>query len=68
MTPPLIVPPAPPVKPGWQTSEFWVSILTILGGTAIAVAKPNTGLAVGGAAATAAAYTLSRAMVKSNTP
>jgi hypothetical protein len=64
-SPPAPVPPVTP-KPGWRTSEFWVTLFTILGGTAAAVAKPNTGLAIGGAAATAVAYNISRALVKTS--
>ncbi len=61
-------PVAPPVTPGWKTSEFWVTMLSILGSTALAVSKPNTGLAIGGVAATTAAYSLSRAYTKGNAP
>lgn len=67
ITPQPVVAPAGHVTPGWKTSEFWLSLFTILGGTAQAVAKPNTGVGIAGAAISAgaaAAYTLSRAYTK----
>ena len=62
------------VKPGWKTSEFWISLLTMAGGIAAALGAPVDagGLAsaadqvVGGVVAGAAAlgYTVSRGLAK----
>ena len=60
--------PAPPraVRPGWQTSEFWMTLLGHLGlfGGAVSGVLPPQYAALA-AAASQVAYNLSRGLVKS---
>lgn len=54
------------MKPGWQTSEFWLSVFSTVasvGAVAAGVVPGPIGLAVAGA--TTGAYTIARAVVKS---
>ena len=58
-----------PVKPGWQTTEFWLSLAATLLSALFAagVLTNSTALAIAGIAATiltALGYTVSRALVK----
>lgn len=53
------------MKPGWKTSEFWITGLTIAGLVASSVAAPLAPrYAAIGAAISAGAYTLSRGLAK----
>jgi len=54
-----------PAKPGWQTTEFWVSVLTVIGGVAAAQqnAVPDRYAAYLAMASTIA-YALSRGIAK----
>ncbi len=62
----------PAIKPGWQTSEFWLSVLPVLLGLAASSgAFPAGGMAgqiIGGAMALLAGlgYTASRTSIKIN--
>ncbi len=55
----------PTIKPGWKTTEFWVSTLTTVGmllGTLVGVVPPQyTAIA---AAFSAGAYAISRGLTK----
>lgn len=60
-----------PVKPGWQTSEFWFSFGAVLLSTAYAsgLLTNSTALAIAGIASsalTALGYKVSRTLVKTN--
>lgn len=53
------------MKPGWQTSEFWLTTAAMIGDTMLPVAQaagPKTQLAVAGLLA--ASYTFARAFTK----
>lgn len=53
------------MKPGYKTSEFWITALTIIGLTISALSAPLAPKwAAGGAVASGAAYTLSRGLAK----
>lgn len=57
--------PPPPLKPGFETTEFWVSVLTAvatLGGQVAGLVPPPWGAIIAGIAA--AAYTISRGLAK----
>lgn len=60
-----IVAAAPAHKPGWQTSEFWITAVTVVGAISTAIAgvplSPVAGIAAG---VGAAAYAISRGIVK----
>lgn len=71
---PMPAPVPAPVKPGWQTSEFWVtvatgvlSVLTYVSNLPLPVGSPTwvvKAVAIAASAATALAYILGRARVK----
>ena len=53
------------MKPGYKTSEFYVTLLTIIGLVASSVAAPlSPRYAAIGAAVSAAAYSISRGLSK----
>lgn len=53
------------MKPGYKTSEFWVTTLTIVGLVVSAAAAPlSPKYAAIGAAISGAAYTISRGLAK----
>lgn len=53
------------MKPGWKTSEFWVTALSILGLVASsAAASLSPKYAAIGAAVSAGAYAISRGLAK----
>lgn len=57
--------PAPVLKPGYKTSEFWLAVLVIVlsfGADIAALFPPPTGTAI--AAATAIAYRITRLVLK----
>jgi hypothetical protein len=54
-----------PLKPGWKTSEFWVTALTVAGLVASSIAASlSPRYAAIGAAVSAAAYAISRGLAK----
>ncbi len=62
----VIAPTAGSAKPGWQTSEFWVHALTIIGvvATSFATAGLPAKWAAGFVVASAASYGISRGLAK----
>lgn len=53
------------MKSGWKTTEFWVSVTSIVGLVAAAVATPlSPKYAAIGAAVSAASYAISRGLAK----
>ena len=71
MTQPSPIPAAPSagLKPGYRTTEFWVSVLTVIG---LVVAAATTALpdryAAIGSAISAGAYAIARGLAKLNPP
>ena len=60
------VTPSAPLKKGWQTTEFWITILTqiaTVGGAIAGILPPKEAALV--AAFSQAAYAISRGMAKS---
>lgn len=54
-----------PTKPGWKTSEFWITALTVVGLVFASVAATlSPKYAAIGAAVSVAAYSLSRGLAK----
>jgi hypothetical protein len=61
----------PANKPGWKTSEFWVTMATVVGGLLQAGFAKNTGAGIAGmviSTAAGAAYTAGRSYTKANAP
>jgi hypothetical protein len=57
------------MRKGYKTTEFWVTVLTIVGLVTSSVAAPlSPRYAAIGAAVSAAAYTISRGLAKLHQP
>lgn len=58
--------PTPVTKSGWKTSEFWISLIGVIGMTAQAMSPNNSGVSMIGTGLAAGAYALGRSYVKAN--
>jgi hypothetical protein len=54
-----------PSKPGWQTTEFWISLVTLVCATVlVAMGKIDSGVWAAAAGVSSAGYALSRGLAK----